>query len=156
MCVCVCLLLIAFLRTVFYADFVVGTSWLLGRVFWKMHVGLILLHLSPSGRKIVCFGFYNLTEQKAKEHKNISVGKGKAPQSCKNTPPPLTLSRLLLSLQKRPSAFKDRSKYKGFGYMSSASPLEGWSVPSCLGQVMISATGSNFCSWLQVPSEWDH
>lgn len=50
------LLLIAFLRIVFYADFVVGTLGLLGRACWKMHVGLILLHLSPPpSRKEDCF-----------------------------------------------------------------------------------------------------
>ena len=142
-----------------------------------MHVGLILLSLRPppSGRKIVSFGSHSsrycdfgfgtsihekchLTGQKDKELKNLSVGREyrKASQNCKNRSSPLTLSPLLLSLQERPSVFKEHLIFKSFGYMSSVPSLEEWIVPSCLSQVMISGTGSYFRSWLQVPSEWDH
>lgn len=101
-----------------------------------MHVGLILLPLSPppSGRKIVSFGSHSsrycvfgfgtsihqkchLIGQKDKELKNLSVGReyGKASQNCKNTSSPLTLSPLLLSLQKRPSVLKSTQYLKALG-----------------------------------------
>lgn len=142
-----------------------------------MRVGLILLPLSspPSGRKILSFGppssrycdfslrtsihqKCHLIGQKHKELKNLSIGRehGKASQNCKNTSSPLTLSALLLSLQKRPSVLKEHSIFKSFGHVSSVPQLEGWIVPSWLSQVMISGTGSYFRPWLQVPSEWDH
>lgn len=136
-----------------------------------MHVGLIRLPLSPplSGGKIACFGSHfsrygdfgsgtsihqkcHLIGQKDKEIKKLSVERkcGKS-QYSKRPSFPLSLSLLLLLLQKRPPVFKEHLVFKSFGCLSPVPPLEGWTVPSCFSQVRISDIGSYLHSWLRSP-----